>query len=433
MSLEGALSRDRIVGWVVSTAQLERVIQDLSDVWQSNLHTDADGRIGWYRLLNRADRVGNFATAQAIVALEASGTAVPQLADVVRGLLAARLPGGGWAFMSTLTEVDVVDTTAWVLIALSEYRHEPALAELQLPVVLDDVAEKLAGWQLPRGGWGLAAGSQFRAYSTALAVRALCVAGRERSAAVQQGITALLGSVDPTSGAWRDSSGRISIPVTAEVIRALREPIGSRQRNALVADKAARWLLSVATSSGLWSSGPYAGATEEIEIGAGANLRRVEFSFAPRIAAVTALLYSGRELEPAVVHAVAEILAGQQAGDWSRVAGASRHELTSWLLHDVCVATSALRDRLPEPTGEVWANGRRVVVHNAGENALVRFVRRRWVGLSLLAASVAVAGLLRLGGVVDGLGLAAVAFVAATVALGILTNLASEYLVGSRQ
>jgi hypothetical protein len=430
--LQGRLSRDHIVGRVLSAAELGSTIGMLSNVWLTHVH-NTDGRVGWYRVLNRSDRIGNFATAQGVVALNRSGVLMPEIDAVIRGLLATRLPSGGWAFMSTLTEVDVVDATAWVLMALAEYQHEPTLDGLKLPQVIDATAERLSELRLPDGGWGIVAGGTFRAYSTALAVRALCRAGRERSIVVQRGIQALLANVDKATGAWSDSSGRVSIAVTAEVVRALRQPTASRQRNALEADRAARWLLSLADSSRLWTTGQFAATTEEIEIGVGTARRRVDFSFAPRTAAVLALLESGHGLAPPVVHALVDILQGAQTNDWQRVAGPGRDELTSWLLADTCAVTTTLRDQLPPPTGEVWANRRRVVVSNAGEPWVIRFARRRWVGLTLLAVSVLVAVLLGLGGVVDGFGLAAAAFVLSSVALGVLTNLVSEYLVGSGQ
>jgi hypothetical protein len=433
--LRGRLTRDRILGTVVRVAELETCIASLSDTWTSNQRTVAGAdHVGWYRILGRQDRIGTTATAQAMVALTASGAPIPELEPVVHTLLKVRIAGGGWPFVSTLNDRTVIDATAWALMALSPYRHEPSLAALRLPRILDDVATVLESMALPGDGWGLTAGAPYRAYSTALVIRALCADNRERSAAVQSGVDALSRTVDPSTGAWRDNSGRVSVAVTAEVIRALRASAGSRQRHALLIDAAARWLLSVSVQSRLWSHGPFAAGAEEIDIDNGADLRRVEHGFSPRPAAVTALLSSGRPLDPATVRAAAEIVAAQRRGDWAEMAGApGRHDLSSWMLHDACIATSGFRAQLPAPTGEVWTNGRRVLLHRAGENGLVRFVRRRWGSLVMALAAVGVAVLLDVAGVVAGVGLTVVAFVVTSIALSVVANLLSDYLLKPRQ
>ena len=230
MQLRGMLVRPRILGTVVRVSELERCISDLSDAWLSNQHTSADGsHVGWYRVLNRSERIGTYATAQGMVALTASGAPVPQLELTVRTLLDARIPGKGWAFVSTLTDRTVIDATAWVLIALSPYRHEPLLSDLHLPQVLDEVAGVLESMAMPTGGWGLTADGPYRAHSTALAIRGLCADGRERSNAVQAGVQALNRTVDPDTGhtfVGGNQHNRLP-PVTACVVDL---PRGQRNR-----------------------------------------------------------------------------------------------------------------------------------------------------------------------------------------------------------
>lgn len=434
MRARGALALERVVGDVVRLADVEAAERCLADLWLSTLHETPAGHCGWYRRLDRTDRVGVVATAQGIIACAEIGAAIPRLDETVAALLRLQLPGGGWAFVSTVSEIAVVDATVWAILALQLHRDDVELARFCLPDVVDRATATLQGWALEDGGWGLTASGPLRVYSTALALRAMARTGQGNTRAAQMGLQRLVAQVDPTVGAWRDTQGRISVPVTAEAIRAITDVVGSTGRHSATVTRARTWLVSTGRQSDYWKSDAAVTSNEEVEyrVPGTDHIRRIEHRFSPRPLAISALSTSADHLSPAAVQAVHRLTAGLTCGDWSEVAGIQEREASSWMIYDACLAISDFRRSVPAGVDEVWANGSKVVPSRAGAKAIVKFLRRRRPWLTSAGVGGATVVMLNLGGAVSGYGISMVAWILSALVIAVVGNALSTYLLTDR-
>ncbi len=418
-------------GQSVGAATLNQALTSACDLLRSHVHVTPTGEVGWYRQVNRTDRVGIVATAQAVRSFAAAGQAAPRLPEVVRTLLSLQRPAGSWPFISTLADHDVVDSTCWTILALQDARSDPACLGLQ-PAV-DSAVSRATTWLMSvaraGGGWGITGTSDFRVYSTALAVRSLISAGARGHAATDAALQKLLSVSDAPTGAWSDVRGSLSVPITAQVVLALVEAETPAVRYTQQVDRAVHWLSSLAVSTDYWCAGPYVGYHEEVEVGVGVTRARVEYGYSPGAAAVTAICTSGASIAPTVLP-ISRLLADATAQRWSRLSGQHRAELTTWMLHDFVACVSAFRARLGAPDNEVWSNGSRVVQGRQSQAWPIRVAVRHWPALLTVALVALFVYACEAAGLVEGPYLAAVAFVVLNVTLSIAGNVATSYLRG---
>jgi hypothetical protein len=409
-----------VAGRTVQLKEVDGCVKFLVDLWLASCHTSPDGGTGWYRRLPTTDRVGNVATAQAVGSLVAAGAAVPHIDAVLTTLVRNQRRDGGWPFVSNLANVAVVDSTASVVLALTSLRHTMPLSSIPPHTLLNalDWLERVA---LPEGGWGLIADSPLRPYSTALAVEALCAGGRNDAVAVHRAVQRLNEVADPATGGWHDSSRQLSIPTTARVIKALAA-VGAHRPSYLTGlVRPGRWLLDVAQSSLLWSSGVAAAPHEEVEVRIDGSRVRVEYRHTPQAVTVQALVTAGYGRDARVCLAVRQMIRVYGSNDGK---AAPR---TSWMLHDLLIALISFREVFADAQ-ELWIHRTRVVAHPHRRVRLVRLVINHRAKIVALGACFALAWLLVKGGLVSGFNVVLLCSVAGSVALNVVANFIYDML-----
>jgi len=314
----------------------------------ASFHELASGDVGWYRRLEYADRVGTVATANAIVSLRSAGADVPRRYDVVRTLVSRQRDDGGWAFITNVSEVSVVDATAAVISALQEWQSVLEFRDLRLSSVLERAMDWLESASLPDGGWGLIAEATYRNYSSALAVQALCTGGRRASQTVQKALRRFITEADPVAGGWLNSNRQVSVPVTAEVIRALEGASSQNIRYAPQISKAANWLLAIAQSTEFWKATSATANLEEIEVFVGGRRTRIEYGYTPRPLAIHAIAVTGEATRPEVSTATQMLIDDLRSDRWAALGHNALP--TSWMLLDVSLALVAFRGLISRRT-----------------------------------------------------------------------------------
>lgn len=203
---------------------------------------------GWYRDLSREDRVGNVATAQSILVYASTNSAISHKDEIFASLLKNRLPDGSWAFISNINDVGVIDSTAWVLLAIQS-RVSPYF---QNKDIIQPSFQWLLSAQDESGGWGLIKDSKPRIISTSLAILALMVSKDDRyQSAIEKATSYLARNQNSNEGYfWRNSTENPCIAATSYAILALHNT--SSQRYSVEVNRAANWLLDKCDQEELW-------------------------------------------------------------------------------------------------------------------------------------------------------------------------------------
>jgi hypothetical protein len=413
---------DYFVGRYIGFDEIESCVRKLSDRWLDSLHQLRSGEVGWYRRLNITDRVGIVATANAITALRSADRDVPRVHDVVRTLLSKQRVDGGWSFVSNLDDVSVVDATASVLLALYEWQNAAEFNDLNLQGALRHALDWLQEAALSEGGWGLIQAAPHRSYSTALAIQALSACGYRSAPVVQRGVHRLISEVDGGSGAWQDASRQLSVPTTAEVIRALRSAAGSGATYTSVITKACSWLLRTARETHSWREGSLTASLEEIEVFVEGRRVRVEYGHSSRPVAIGAVAVADMQANAEVVSAVRMLLDDCAAERWDSTPGGRYTDPPSWMLYDVITSLVFFRNAFPKSVDAVWSDTVRVVQHSRGEGFFTRKIREHHPKLLLIAGLTAIAWMLVAVGVVPSFGLKAFATIAYVLMLNVAGN-----------
>lgn len=377
-----------IVGQTLSGDELAAASETCVARWQQALVHRQDGACGWYRVLDQPGRIGVVASAQGLLALLAANVAPANQAEIITTLEGAQRTDGSWSFVSTLNQEGVVDATAWAVMALARVH---ALGT-QAPSVIDG-SRWLVQAELQGGGWGIVAGGPFRCCSTSLAIRALVDAGTPKNNVVlARGLQRLSNARDTVLGAWAESDGPLSVSTTSDALLALACFENTPQARVTEIDEGSRWLQEVAQPSQSWVVGGHLGTHEEVEVGAGLTLRRVEYGHSSRALGVSALAKTVAGLDPTTIVAARELTLACRTDDWQRASGnpGSQGRLTSWQLHDVAVAIELVRARLdaqPRPVTAVWTNGRRAISRSVAESS-TRWWLRRYLRVACVAAAI---------------------------------------------
>ncbi|MDT4328799.1 hypothetical protein ACQE3E_09780 [Methylomonas sp. MED-D] len=205
---------------------------------------------GWYRDLSREDRIGNVATAQSILVYALTNSNIPHKNEVFDSLLKNRLPDGSWAFISNINDVGVIDSTAWVLLALqsnvSPYYQNKNLLQTSF--------DWLISTQTESGGWGLIKDSSPRTISTSIAISALLAAKDDNFLpAIDKAKSYLERNQDSNEGYfWRNSTGNPCVSATSYAIFALYNL--SPQKFSVEINRAANWLLAKHNQEFFWEN-----------------------------------------------------------------------------------------------------------------------------------------------------------------------------------
>lgn len=412
-------------GRAITSAALSAASTDATDLLTSNLHRTSTGDLGWYRQLNRLDRIGVVATGQALKVFGATGVPAPHMADVVAALIRKQRPSGAWPFITGLASEDVVDATAWAALGLLAVRGAPSCAAVSKDID-ESVAlatDWLAGAASTQGSWGITPSSAPRVYSTSLAIRTLSATGGNSTDAVAaSGAQWLLSVADAQTGAWRDARSNLTVPTTSQAILALVAARSTQVAYRHEVERAVAWLRSIAVESKWWLAAPYAGFNEEVEVTLGKTPIRIEYRHSPRAAAIEALCSADSGLD-LVTLPMAEMVEQASRGEWSRMSGEHLPDVTSWVVHDFASCLAAYRARIDAGTIEIWSNGRRAV-QSSGTCPVVHFAQRRWPTLAFLAGGATLAFAADTAGLVSAGKIGAAAwFVVVSLILAIAGNL----------
>jgi hypothetical protein len=421
-----------MLGSTIYLNEIDSSLFSLEDRWLGSYRTLPTGEAGWYRRLGLVDRVGLVATAHAITALGEVRNDVPHLNEAMRTLILHRRADGAWPFVSNLNDIGVIDSTAWVLVALYRWQDTAEFRELELPRLIQESLDWLERAALSEGGWGLTAEAPYRNYSTALAVEALCICGRRASSVVQRGINRMISQSDPVTGGWYDASRRLSLPSTCEVIRALSIASSDRSRFKAEISKACLWILRIARQTDFWSPTADTACLEEVEVIRNSQPTRIEYGHSTRPVAITALSLGGFASRPEVLAATKLLLSHITANRWQSIAGGHYSEPMSWMLYDVTTALVTFRKAFSSHTEALWYDNTRVVEHLMGQSFLIRTINQHGPKLIVGIACVIFAFMLNRAGMVQGFGWAMLLFILSTLTLNIVANLITESIKRGR-
>lgn len=359
----------------LTISMLEDVLYQLQEVWINSTVSLPSGEFGWYRKLDNRTRLGNVATAQGILANPAFCLHPERRGKLISSLLRRRRDDGSWAFVSTLNSIGVIDATAWVVLALASLQvtTEPDLG-LESSIIL--ATDWLIGKAQAHGGWNLGGDAEPRIYSTALVLRALYATKRQECAAFQSSIRFLLSKQDQATGAWKDTSGSLSISVTAFVIVTLSMIAGKEQSYQSSRHRATDWLLNIAKESNDWSEGPYAKSVEEVEVHTQAGLSRIEFGTSPRSLALHAATLERTINCPEVVRVALMVTTAAAEEDWRKATGNGSSSLASWMLYDVQMALRSVQRVFDGSNLVAWTDGHRSVLSRSSDSRMLVLVRR---------------------------------------------------------
>lgn len=368
-----------VFGHAVSLDEINDRLALLAARWRDSCVLLPSGDVGWYRILNVTDRVGVVATANAIFSLASSRADVSNCRAIVESLLSRRLENGSWAFVSGVSDRGVIDSTSAVVIALQLIRDDPQCRDLNVNAAIQTALDWLESSVNSDGGWGLIANGSYRAYSTSLAVQALCFCGRKTSNHVQRATKKLLSTVDAVSGGWFDMAGKLSIPNTAEAILALNAASRAQLSFSIEIGRAQQWLMSIAKPTNFWTDGIYARPVEEVNVTLDQQLVRIEHGNSPRPMVIKALCLGKYRYSSEVLLSVRRLLDDISHDQWAAATGSKNHDLTSWILYDVTYALTEYRALFSNRVDMLWTNHSRVVEHFQGEGSLKRNVKRHFV------------------------------------------------------
>lgn len=421
------LLKSAVLGYTINFSEIQTTLEKLRDRWIGACHILPNGDAGWYRRLDVPNRIGFVATAHALISLQMIGTAVPHFEAVIRTLMARRLQDGAWPFVSNLSDVGVVDSTAWVVLALYETPDSSEFRDMELPAALRASLDWLENSSLAEGGWGITSGTTYRNYSTALAIQALCRCGRRSSSVVRHAVQRLISEADRTTGGWYDASRQLSVPVTSEVIRALSAAASEHSKYTAQVEKACEWILKVGRETAFWEASETL-CHEEVEIATQTGLVRIEYGHSSRPSVLIALSTVGRANAPEAVAAMRRLLDDLKDNKWEAVAGRRFSEPMSWMLFDIVMALVLFRNAFSQNTDVVWTNTMRVIDHHRGHGKLMRAVRQYRERLLITGGCILIAWMLVKSGLVQSVGLAMLLFILSTLTLNVVSNFASDFL-----
>jgi len=239
---------------------------------------------GWYRDLKR-HRVGNVATAQITLVYDQVGKQIPEAESVFKKIFENKLPNGSWPFISNIDDVGVVDSTAWVLLALLS----PQATCFYQKKDLEESLTWLLSSQNSDGGWGLIEGVESRIVSTAFAMRTLsAVKSSEYQTQIQDGASYILKNQNPDYS-WNNFSAKPCVGVTSHAILALLSCCSNN--SSLNIKRATSWLSSKCRldDNVFWD---HLHLLEEVEVISENRIRRIFYDYPVTPLAITALRQS---------------------------------------------------------------------------------------------------------------------------------------------
>lgn len=410
----------RIVGTRVRRRDVDARLAALDHMRDTHYHLlPGTTHGGWYRHLSNRTTLGFFATAQMLLVMAREGRPVDALRPAFELLIDGQRPDGGWNFITTEPR-SAIDTTSWAISALSAHRIRVEAMGLDATKAIDAGIIFLEKAALSGGGWGLVAKSTWRAYSTALAVRALLGSGMDvLHPLVRGGAQSLASHADPTFGAWRDTQGRLSLAATAAAVVALSMYNVKNGHFESELSRARAWLVGVRGPDHWGASSSLANDEEVSYTTSKGRPHRIEYRFTRRPLALTAVATGG--LSPTACSVAREILVGLEKDDVVRALGSASEVFTSWSLFDCQMALLDFVDLLPTDWTEVWWTRGRLKVRRARDHLFVTILRRYWPVLLALGTAVALVWALNVAGITEGL-VNTVLFIVTTLFLSILAN-----------
>jgi hypothetical protein len=400
-------------------------------ILNASLHSVSAGeKCGWYRNLSDSSRVGHVATAQLLRALAKSNSPLDERKkDALLWLVRSQLPDGAWPFVSTINHWGVVDSTAWVLLALATYR------KFDYPIQgIDHSIRRGTKWLInacnEEGGWGLCFGQKSRQYSTALAVRALVASTQAVtlcSSAIESAIRGaqhLVAGID-ADGSCNDSQGRTSVCATAHTVLALDELVRQGQSGFVeYKSMCQKWLASLVLSTHYWTKGDYVAETEEVDvISEDGSISRIEYHHSHDLVATEAICIDSTWL-PMTVLSMCQIIDKNEISN-------EIHSLKSWRIHDLISLLTSFRLSLASGTIETWSNGKRFA-QTSVKRSPVFFLRKTWpalvfvIILSMLLLALVISGVFPQGAS----GWTVTAYIISAIIIGALGSILAQIVWG---
>ncbi|PWG79284.1 phosphorylase family protein [Pararcticibacter amylolyticus] len=319
---------------ITNSKLLQKVLnQSISEI-ENDFKIIDNSKGGWHQFL-KSEKIGNVATAQALITLDSYDTGSEFKERAFSFLLENQLSSdndlndGGWPYVSNLPEVANTDSTCWVLSAL----------QMNNATYADQIARGVR-WlkknfirssQYP--GWGPTSDTGVRTYTTANVINTAIKLGLQKDEEFQLAIQALKRAQN-NDGGWGEIPGAPStLSHTSHVVIALLDSHVPSTNGSV--QKAIKWIRKKLEAK-ISENGLDMGYSEMFDFRygtpSGVKPQRMTFFHMPLAYAVLALIKSSESCSELINEAVMGLL---KASDYGTFSHPLLLEKTIWAIFDV--------------------------------------------------------------------------------------------------
>lgn len=318
-----------------------------------------NGRSGWHQYLG-SDKIGNIATAQGILILDACNEDFDQKHLAYNFLKSNQqhsndiLINGGWAYVTNFSELPTTECTCWALLALHEKFANTETTNDGLNWLLNNHSDNTQDV-----GWGTIKSDIPRTYSTCMALKVLKKYKFENSKQFERSLNWLLRSQNTDFG-WGEQFGyKSTIFHTSFVISTLTEIYNV---NNSVINNGTEWLIKNFNSA-IESSNSIIGSQEIIDFdhktSAGIKHQRLIYFHTPLAHAVIALIKTGNIFNENVFLALDEIITNNNNGYWKHPHFDDSIQKPLWLIFDMVISLKSFTLGIKD-----WGTVKKIEVKN---------------------------------------------------------------------
>jgi len=165
----------------ISNASLDNITSEALDLIVDRFRCTEDDKCGWHQHLDNLDKVGNAATAQALMVLSKfrhiysnSKNLLNIVEEAVKTLINSQNTDGGWSYETNVVDISTTEPTSWCVLGLidSLYFDFPTNFKNKIENCIIRGIDWLCK-NSDNGKWAPLQGMNPRVYSTSIALRAL--------------------------------------------------------------------------------------------------------------------------------------------------------------------------------------------------------------------------------------------------------------------
>lgn len=300
-----------------------------------------NGRNGWHQYLG-SDKIGNIATAQALLILEMCDEDFDQKHLAYNSLISSQhhstdiLIDGGWTYVTNFSELPTTECTCWSLLALQKNYTNKKTTNDGLKWLLNNHPNENVDI-----GWGTIISDVPRIYSTCLALKVLKKYKMEDTNQFKNSLNWLIKSQNTDSG-WGEQFGHKStIFHTSFVVSTLMEIYNS---NKSFINNGVNWLIQNFNIA-IENSSSNIGSQEIIDFDYTTNNeikhQRLIYFHTPLPHAINALITTGNIFNKNVFLALDEIVTNNNSGYWKHPSFDDSKQKPLWLIYDMVISLTS--------------------------------------------------------------------------------------------